>query len=399
VTLSANPLVAAVSTPPVAEVQAWIRDRAFPPDKPLLDLAQAVPSYAPAESLTRHVGAVAREPETSLYSAILGTHELRAAFAAHLRADYSASVEAENVAITSGCNQAFCVAVSALAGPGDEVVLSVPYYFNHLMWLQMQGIEPVCLPFDAAEPGRMPLGRVEEAVTPRTRAVVLVSPCNPTGAEFPSADIEAIHGFLSSRGISLIIDETYKDFRADPGPPHALMSAGAHAREGLVQLFSFSKAYSLTGYRVGAIACGRALMAEIEKVLDCVAICPPRISQEAAHYAIEHLDEWRDAKAALMRERVSALRDAFARSNLTFQLISSGAYFAYVRHPFRGRPAREVARYLADHENMLCLPGSFFGPGQEDYLRLAFANVEGDRFPELLERLHRSTSNLSPGAP
>jgi aspartate/methionine/tyrosine aminotransferase len=365
----------------------------------LLDLAQAVPSYAPAEALTRHVGAVAREPETSLYSEILGIPKLRRAFAAHLGADYRASVEAENVAITSGCNQAFCVAVSALAGPGDEVVLAVPYYFNHLMWLQMQGIEPVCLPFDAAEPGRLSLDRIQEAVTPRTRAVVLVSPCNPTGAEFPSADIEATHTFLSSRGISLIVDETYKDFRADAGPPHALMGAGAHAGEGLVQLFSFSKAYSMTGYRVGAIACGRKLMAEVEKLLDCVAICPPRISQEAAHYALEHLDEWRDAKATLMRERVSALRDAFARSNLAFQLVSSGAYFAYVSHPFRGRPARDVARDLADRENILCLPGSFFGPGQDDYLRLAFANVESDQFPELLERLHRSTSNPPPGDP
>lgn len=394
-TLRVNPLLEAVAKPPVAEVQAWIRGRTFPPDKALLDLAQAVPSYAPAEALIRYVGTAAREPETSLYSEILGIPELRRALAAHLSADYRASVEPENVAITSGCNQAFCVAASALAGPGDEVILSVPYYFNHLMWLQMQGIEPVCLPFDAEQPARVPLDRVEDAVTPRTRAVVLVSPCNPTGAEFPSVDIEAIHAFLSSRGITLIIDETYKDFRADAGPPHTLMSAGAHAREGLVQLFSFSKAYSMTGYRVGAIACNGDLLAEIEKILDCVAICPPRISQEAACYALGHLDDWRDAKAALMGERVEALRGAFARSNLEFQLISSGAYFAYVRHPFDDRPARHVARDLAEHENILCLPGSFFGPGQEDYLRLAFANVESDRFPELVERLLRSQSEVS----
>jgi aspartate/methionine/tyrosine aminotransferase len=395
VTFRANPLVGAAATPPVAEVQAWIRGRTFPANKALLDLAQAVPSYAPAEALIRHVGDVAREPETALYSEILGTWKLREALAAHLGVDYRASVAPENVAITSGCNQAFCVAASALAGPGDEVILSVPYYFNHLMWLQMQGIEPVCLPFDAARPDRVPLARVEEAVTPRTRAFVLVSPCNPTGAEFPAADIDALHGFLSSRGVSLIVDETYKDFRADAGPPHTLMATGAHAREGLVQLFSFSKAYSMTGYRVGAIACSRDLLTEIEKVLDCVAICPPRISQEAARYALGHLDDWRDAKAALMRERVEALRRAFACSNLKFQLVSSGAYFAYLRHPFPGRRARDVARELADRENILCLPGSFFGPGQEDYLRLAFANVESDRIPELVERLLRSQTEVS----
>ena len=142
-----NPLVGAVTTPPVAEAQGWMRGRTFPADKAPLDLAQAVPSYAPAEALMRHVATVAVEPVTALYSDILGTPELRTAFARHLGADYEARVNAENIAITSGCNQAYCVAVSALAGPGDEVILPVPYYFNHLMWLQMQGIEPVYLRF------------------------------------------------------------------------------------------------------------------------------------------------------------------------------------------------------------------------------------------------------------
>ena len=392
--LRANPLVAAVATPPIAEAQGWIRGRTFPADKPLLDLAQAVPSYPPAPALTRHVAAVAREPETSLYGPILGTDALRGAFAQHLGAHYGARVAAENVAITAGCNQAFCVAVTALAGPGDEVILSVPYYFNHRMWLEMQGVRPVFLPFDATRPDRVPLDRIAEALTPRTRALVLVSPSNPTGAEFPAADVEALHGLLSASGVCLVIDETYKDFRSALGPPHGLMGAGAHAHGHLVQLFSFSKAYSMTGYRVGAIAGSAGLLAQMEKILDCVAICPPRISQAAAHYAVRHLDEWRDAKAAMMRERVAALREAFARSNLSYQLISSGAYFAYVRHPFRGRTALGVARSLADREHILCLPGSFFGPGQEDYLRLAFANVEGDRFPDLMARLLESQSRL-----
>lgn len=389
-----NPLVGAVTTPPVAEAQAWIRGRTFPADKALLDLAQAVPSYAPAEALTRHVATVAREPATSLYSEIPGTLELRTAFARHLGADYEASVNAENVAITSGCNQAYCVAVSALAGPGDEIILPVPYYFNHVMWLQMQGIEPVYLPFDAEHPERLRLDLLQKLITPRTRAMVLVSPCNPTGAEFAPTEIQAVHRMLSSRGISLIIDETYKDFRSEPHSPHTLMSDGAHTHEGLVQLFSFSKAYSMTGYRVGAIACNTKLLVEIEKILDCIAICPPRISQDAAIFALEDLGAWRDDKAHLMKERVEALRCVFVHSNLSYELISSGAYFAYVRHPFRDTPAVDVARRLAEHENILCLPGSFFGPQQDDYLRLAFANVESERFQELADRLLQSQRSV-----
>ncbi len=389
---SRNPLVGAVNTPPIAEAQEWISGRSFPADRPLLDLAQAVPSYAPAESLTRHVAEVALEPATSVYSEIMGTCELREAFARHLGGDYRASVSAENIAITSGCNQAFCVAVSALAGPGDEVIVPVPYYFNHVMWLQMQGIEPVYLAFDADNPERLAIDVIEKLITPRTRAMVLVSPCNPTGAEFSSAEIAAVHGLASRRGISLVIDETYKDFRAKAGPPHTLMRDDGHTKDGLVQLFSFSKAYSLTGYRVGAIACNTKLLVEIQKILDCIAICPPRISQEAANFALDHLDEWRDSKARLMKERVAALRRAFANSNLSYRLISSGAYFAYVRHPFHGMAAVDVARRLVERENVLCLPGSFFGPQQQSYLRLAFANVDAERFDELVDRLLQSQS-------
>jgi aspartate/methionine/tyrosine aminotransferase len=388
----ANSLVEAVTTPPVAEAQAWIHGRSFPPDKALLDLAQAVPSYAPADALVRHVASVAGEPATCLYSEILGLPDLRAAFARHLGADYDASVDGSNVAITSGCNQAYCVAITALAGPGDEVILPVPFYFNHDMWLKMQGIVPVYLPFDAEHPDRLRIDSVREILTPRTRALVLVSPCNPTGVEYVSADIEALHGFLSSRGVSLVVDETYKDFRAASGPPHALMTNGAHEREGLVQLFSFSKSYSMTGYRVGAIACNADLLVQIEKILDCIAICPPRISQIAACFALEHLDEWRDTKVQLMKERVAALCHRFAHSSLSYQMISCGAYFAYVRHPFSGRPAADVARGLAEHQNILCLPGSFFGPEQEDYLRFAFANVDSGRFEDLVDRLLASQS-------
>ncbi len=385
-----NPLVVGVTSPPVAAAQAWIRGREFPAEKVLLDLAQAVPSYPPAEDLSRHVAAVAGVPSTSVYSEILGNRALREAFARHLSADYDASVDVENVAITSGCNQAYCVAISALAGPGDEVILPVPYYFNHDMWLKMQGIAPVYLGFDAARPNRLSIEAIRGLLSPRTRAMVLVSPCNPTGAEYAREDIEGVHALLSSRGASLVIDETYKDFRAASGPPHALMSSGAHERAGLVQLFSFSKSYSMTGYRVGAIVCNTVLLKEVEKILDCIAICPPRISQEAACFALTHLDEWRDAKALLMRERVDSLQRQFAQSNLRYELVSAGAYFAYVRHPFNATPAVDVARRLADRQNILCLPGSFFGPRQDTFLRLAFANVGSERFEDLAERLQAS---------
>ena len=132
------PLIARVEAPPIAEAMSWIRPG--PRNRPLINLCQAVPSYPPAEALQAEMArAGARLPETSLYTDILGLPDLRARLAAHMASDYRGKVAAENVAITAGCNQAFCAAIMALARPGDNVILPVPYYFNHHMWLACWG--------------------------------------------------------------------------------------------------------------------------------------------------------------------------------------------------------------------------------------------------------------------
>jgi len=381
-----NVLLRAVQAPPIAESQGWAEAWRPRPGQAFLDLAQAVPSEPPAAELREHLAALVRADGAAGYTAILGLAALREALAGHVSERYRARVEPDQVAITAGCNQAFCLAMLALAGPGDEVLLPVPYYFNHQMWLEMLGIRARLLPVPA-EQGAVP--SVEAAagrIGSRTRALVLVTPNNPTGAVYPPALLEGFHRLARERGLALVIDETYRDFRAEPGPPHGLLAEPGW-EETVVQLYSFSKAYALPGYRVGALIGGRTLLAEVAKVADCVAICAPRIGQEAALYALGHLEAWREARRATMQARVEALRAALAAAPGGYRLVSVGAYFAYLRHPFRGRPAAEVARVLAAEHGLLCLPGSIFGPGQEDYLRLAFANLGAEAMPEVARRL------------
>jgi aspartate/methionine/tyrosine aminotransferase len=384
-----NGLLRAVAEPPIAEAHGWIRDRAFPREKPLIDVAQAVPGYPPPDALTRHLGAVAQEPSTSRYTEIEGVPALREALADHMSAFYETRLDQRQVAITAGCNQAFCLAMMALAGAGDEVILPLPYYFNHRMWLDMLGIGSVLLPFRADRGGVPDPDEAAALIGARTRAIVLVSPNNPTGAVYPVATIAAFRDLARARGIALVLDETYKDFLASDGKPHDLFDAADWA-DTVVQLYSFSKVYCLTGYRVGTVVAGAPLIAEIAKAMDCVAICAPRIGQEAALYGLRHMADWRREKRLLMTERVATLRAAFAAHDTGYRIVSAGAYFAYLRHPFAGEEARTVAKRLAEEENMLCLPGSMFGPGQEDYLRFAFANVEASVMPEIARRLARS---------
>jgi aspartate/methionine/tyrosine aminotransferase len=381
-----NPLLGAVAPPPVAEVFGWIAGRDFPADKPLLDVSQAVPGYPPDRALTDHLATAVAEPATSLYTDIEGTPALRAALASHTATLYGGAVEIADVAITAGCNQAFCLALTALAGPGDEVILPVPYYFNHRMWLDMQGVTSVYLPFHGDRGGVPDASEVAGLITPRTRAIVLTTPNNPTGAVYGDDTMNGFFEVAKDHGIALVVDETYRDFLTAEKPPHGLF-ARPDWRDTLVHLYSFSKVYCLTGYRVGAVIAGGALLPELVKAMDCVAICAPAIGQAAALYGLENLAGWRDDKRALMAHRVEALRQAFRRNDMAYEVVSAGAYFAYLKHPFGDTPSAQVARRLADDHNVLCIPGGMFGPGQEQYLRFAFANLDADFMPALAERL------------
>lgn len=381
-----SPLVSSVSAPPIAEAAGWVKDRRN--NRRLLNLSQAVPSYPPPTELQDEVARQARLPESSLYTDIRGTPELRQALALHMAEDYRGRISTEDVTIAAGCNQAFCLAVMAMAERGDNVIMPSPYYFNHQMWLQMQGVDLRLMPAFGSEP--FPNAADAEAlVDARTRAIVLCSPNNPTGATYPPQVFASFFELARSRGLWLVIDETYKDFRSNPSPPHNLF-ADPRWPDTLVQLYSFSKVFAMTGYRVGSLIAGRRLQAEAEKVMDCMAICAPAISQAAALFGLQSLSTWKGEKTKLMAGRREALLAAFRTPGLTYRLASSGAYFAYVEHPFAGTASREVAQRLAQQNDVLCLPGSMFGPDQERYLRFAFANVEAEDMAVLAERLLES---------
>jgi aspartate/methionine/tyrosine aminotransferase len=385
-TALASKTIHGIEAPPIAEAMSWITTS--PSNRSLINLCQAVPSYPPAEALAEEVGRLARLPATSLYSEILGIPALRAALAQSLAADYRADLAERNVAITAGCNQAFAATMMALAEAGDNVILPVPYYFNHHMWLEMLGIRLRYLSAITGESTIPAAADAEGLIDQRTRAIVLCSPNNPTGAIYSPETIRQFYRLASSHGIALVIDETYKDFRTDPAPPHDLFRDRRWG-DCFIQLYSFSKVFALTGYRVGAVTASPEFLSELEKVLDCVAICAPTISQGAALFGLTALDAWKEQKLGLAREKAAALRRAFANPELDYRLLSAGAFFAYISHPFPN-DAKTVAKRLAQQHDLLALPGSMFGPDQQSYLRLAFANAEAAIMPEVVARLIES---------
>ncbi len=321
-----------------------------------------------------------------LYGPVLGMPELRAEIAAQWSAAYGGSITPDQTAITQGCNQAFTAIMSTLAGAGDEVILPTPWYFNHKMWLDMQAVRTVPLP---AGPGLIPDADAAAAlITPRTRAIVLVSPNNPGGVEYPAETLAAFRDLARAHNLALIIDETYRDFDARTGRPHDLF-ADPDWDDTLIQLYSFSKAYRLTGHRVGAIVASTARLAEVEKFLDTVAICPSQLGQIGALWGMQNLGQWVAGERAEILARRAAMVSGFSALP-DWQLLGCGAYFAYVAHPF-ALASDELAKRLVHQASILMLPGTMFQPpGNADgrrQLRIAFANVDAGGITEMFHRL------------
>ncbi|PST22436.1 aminotransferase [Mesorhizobium plurifarium] len=380
-----NPLIEKLSPPPIPSVLAWAK--AYDGTKgPLIDLSQAVPGYPAHPDMLKWLGAAAASTAFTGYGAIEGEAELRTAYADHVASLYGAAVAADNIHITSGCNQAFICAAMAVAGAGDTVLMTNPYYFNQETTLEMLGINVELAPLDAGAGFLPEVETIASALRPGIRALALVSPNNPTGAVYPPELLQRIYELCRANGTWLILDETYRDFLPDAAAaPHGLLQNQGW-QDSFISLYSFSKSFCIPGHRLGAITAGRQVVEQIAKIMDNLQICAPRAPQSAVARAIPALADWRLANRAEIAARAEALKTIMTRLR-QWKLQAVGAYFAYIRHPFPDIESQFVAEKLAKLAGVLCLPGEYFGEGQENYLRFAFANADVATILKLEERL------------
>lgn len=375
--------------PPVMEARRWLEGVTFPADRPLMNVSQAAPVDPPPAAMRQAMADVALSNDSAhLYGPVLGLPELRSTLAAQISVHYAGAVQNDQIAITSGCNQAFAAAIATLCAEGDEVILPTPWYFNHKMWLDMSGVTAVPL---ATGAGMLPdVDACAALITDKTRAISLVTPNNPCGVEYPAALVQAFFDLARARGIALLVDETYRDFDSRSGPPHPLFQDGTWD-DTLIHLYSFSKAYRLTGHRVGAIAASTARLAEVEKFLDTVAICPGQIGQHAALWGMENLSQWLAGERDEILSRRATIEEHFPKLQAKgWGLLGLGGYFAYVTHPFTESSATLAPR-LVKEAGILCLPGTMFCPEDDPsgatQLRIAFANLDAAGIAQLFERM------------
>lgn len=378
-----------VDPPPVLEVKNWLSNPDLQPSKPLIDVSQAAPTEPPPEKMLEFMAnKILCDNAVNTYGPVLGLDELRESLASKWSRQYQGKVSKENVAVTSGCNQAFCASISSFTSENDEVIIPTPWYFNHHMWLQMAGVKSIPLDTDA---NMSPIiEKAEALITDRTRAIVLVSPNNPSGAIYSNQLLQKFFDLCKSNQIRLIIDETYKDFHPNASQPHTLLENN-NWDQVLTILYSFSKTYRMTGHRIGALLTSKENLIEIEKALDTFTVCPPQLGQYAANWGLNNLEAWAAERRTEILQRAKHFSEKFQPlSAAGWSLRGCGAYFAFVEHPFKDE-SNILAPLILRDQGILLMPGTMFYPkhnplGSRSF-RIAFANIDKNKISTLLERL------------
>ena len=371
-----------VQTPVIPAVGRLVRDHPG-----TISLGQGVVGYAPPPEALAAAARFAADPENHKYGPVEGIPALLGAIESKLAADNGITVTGESrTVVTAGGNMAFANAVLAITDPGDEVILLEPYYFNHDMAVTIAGCRPVAVPTDEAY--QPVVSRIAAAITPRTRAVVTVSPNNPTGAVYPEATLRAINGLCRERGVYHIHDEAYEYFVYD-GARRFSPASGEGTAAHTISLFSLSKSYGFASWRIGYMVIPAPLFDAVCKIQDTVLICPPVVSQVAAAAAMGVGKAYCERHLAEIARVRGVVIDALAGlADLCVAPRPDGAFYSFVRVRTDLDAMALVERLVRAHR-VAAIPGSTFGTTSACTLRVAYGALTPDTVAEGMGRLAR----------
>eukprot|EP00850_Spirogloea_muscicola_P018069 SM000162S02347 [mRNA] locus=s162:37678:40298:+ [translate_table: standard] len=358
----------------------------------VISLAQGIVHWAPPPEALQEAKEAVFKPSVSGYAADDGIPELKAALLKKIREENN--LVDSSIMVTAGANQAFTNVVLATCDAEDAVVLFVPYYFNHLMAFHMSGTKNIV--YGQCDPDLHPdADWLEEALSGRQgelipKVVVVINPGNPTGTYLPGPLLKRISGICKAAGSWLVVDNTYEYFMYR-GLQHECVE-GDH----VINIFSFSKAYGMMGWRVGYIAYPSAhhsnIGKQLLKVQDTVPICAAVVSQHLALAALKAGPAWVKLHVATLEVNRRAALEALEPLGNGAIRGGEGAIYLWAKLPDEQQDDKKVVEWLAKTHGVCVIPGSACGaPG---HLRVAFANLEGDRFLEACKRLREGLAAL-----
>jgi aminotransferase len=363
----------------------------------VISLGQAVPFFPPPSPAMQAARAALETPDVHRYATDPGMPGLRRALAQRLGDMVDGGVGHEDILIPAGANHAFTLTLTTVVDPGDAVILPAPYFTNHQMAVCAVGATAVEAPTADRETFSVRWSDLAPHITPRTRAIVLCNPSNPTGAPVAAEEGTRIVREAASRGIAVISDETYMHFVYDGAHWSAASVPGW--RRNVIVIGTFSKSFGMMGWRVGFMLADASVCEQAVKVQDEMIICAPVISQMMAEAAVREHWSYATSFHEELRERRRVLAEGLAGMPGIEWTPTRGGLFAFAR--IAGcEDSTQLSHHLIERAHVVTIPGASFGASGEGHLRLSYGYASVGEVAEAMERLRRffAAGGVRPGA-
>jgi aspartate/methionine/tyrosine aminotransferase len=356
-----------------------------------ISLGQGVAYYGPPPEAIEAIQTFLANPENHKYKLVQGISELLESIERKLETENKISLDGSRLVVTAGANMGFVNAILAITDPGDEIILQLPYYFNHEMAIVIADCKAVCVPTD--DEYQLQPAAIAAAITERTRAIVTISPNNPTGAVYRESDLRQVNEICRNNGIYHISDEAYEYFTYDDVrhfSPGSIDGAAEHT----ISLFSLSKAYGFASWRIGWMVIPEHLFMPVRKIQDTILICPPVISQWAAVGAMKAGRSycWQKLQTTTEIRRI-CLDELTNIADLISVPPANGAFYFLLRVHKNSNPM-DLVRQLIEQHKVAVIPGTTFGMQDKCYMRLAYGALQKETAAEGIRRLVKGLKQI-----
>jgi aspartate/methionine/tyrosine aminotransferase len=357
-----------------------------------ISLGQGVVFYSPPPETIELLPKFLADPANNLYKSVEGIPPLLSALSSKLQAFNGIEINDENcIVVTAGSNMAFMNAILAITSVGDEVILNTPYYFNHEMAITMAGCRAVLVATD--ENYQLRPEAIAQAITPKTRAIVTISPNNPTGAVYSEESLQAVNQICRDYRIYHISDEAYEYFTYN-GVKHVSPGSFAESCEYTISLYSLSKAYGFASWRIGYMVIPKHLLVAVRKVQDTILICPPVVSQYAALGALQAKEDYLKTNITAIAQVRSCVLDFLNHlEDLCTITPTDGAFYFFLK-VHTDINAFELVKKLIIEHRVAVIPGTTFGMNNGCYLRVAYGALQKQTATEGIERFVRGLQTI-----
>ncbi len=356
-----------ITDPPIVEIENLLLNK-----EKTISFGQGVPFFYPSNKLMKKFWAeIKNNQDLHHYTPDLGFTRVRERVASYLSNNYNKSISWLNVILTSGGNNAFYNVLSVIIEPKDDILIISPYYFNHVMALQLLHANPIFIETSYEKRFIPEIENINEKLTDKTKAIVLITPNNPTGAVYNEDLMKEILDICEKRDIFLILDETYSEFIYKNN--RIIKSYFHRDSEQLVHIGSFSKNFGLSGWRIGYLVLPTNLIQGYLKIQDTITIAPPSVSQLLVDFLIRNEI---DLVSKHMKDLINSrnLMQRKIEENFIFEVTpTSGALYFFVKLNTHLN-GENFAKKLASKYNIVVIPGHVFGHSYKQFVRFSFGS-------------------------